>query len=66
MWRYRIIQRCMHNLGLAWATAPILERTNSQVVYDTAIVGFPLATILKITVLLISIFVSARKGQDTG
>jgi hypothetical protein len=59
-------QRCMHNLGLAWTTAPILERTNCQVVYDTAIVGFPLATILKITVLVISIFVSARKGQDAG
>jgi hypothetical protein len=45
----------MHNLGLAWTTTPILERTNSQDVHDTAIVGFPLATILKITVLLILI-----------
>jgi hypothetical protein len=56
----------MHNLGLSWTTAPILERTNSQVVHDTAIVGFPVATILKITVLVISIFVSARKSQECG
>jgi hypothetical protein len=50
----------IHNFRLAWTTAPILERTNSQVVKDTAIVGLPLATILKIAVLNVVFFVSAR------
>jgi hypothetical protein len=58
------LQLCVHNLGLAWTTAPIFEQTNSQVVHDTAIVGFPLAAILKIAVLNVAFFVSARKGQS--
>jgi hypothetical protein len=56
----------MHNFRLAWTTAPILEQTNSQVVKDTAIVGLPLSTILKITILVVAIFVSARIGHDAG